>query len=123
MLYASRKIPEHMTWHTAHHTKEGSMCHHSDVEAWKHFNPMYPDFAEEPRNVRLGLCTDGFALHGQYSHTYSCWPIIITLYNLPLGMRMSFEYIFLMMVIPDLYYSKRLIDMYLELLIEELLNL
>ncbi|KAL0337718.1 UNVERIFIED_CONTAM: hypothetical protein Scaly_2046900 [Sesamum calycinum] len=33
------------------------MCHPSDVEAWKHFDRMYPKFAEEPRNVRLGLCT------------------------------------------------------------------
>ncbi|KAK4382826.1 hypothetical protein Sango_2835300 [Sesamum angolense] len=37
---------------------------------------------EEPCNVRLGLCTDGFALDGQYGHTYSCWSVIITPYNL-----------------------------------------
>ncbi|KAL0377067.1 UNVERIFIED_CONTAM: hypothetical protein Scaly_0824300 [Sesamum calycinum] len=27
------------------------------------FDRMYPDFIEESRNVRLGLCTDGFAPH------------------------------------------------------------
>ncbi|KAL0304838.1 UNVERIFIED_CONTAM: hypothetical protein Scaly_3007100 [Sesamum calycinum] len=32
------------------------MCHQSDVEMWKYFDRMHPDFAEEPRNVRLGLC-------------------------------------------------------------------
>ncbi|KAK4390102.1 hypothetical protein Sango_2073500 [Sesamum angolense] len=40
-------------------------------------------FLEEPRNVRLGLWKDGFASHGQYDRTYSCWPIILTPYNLP----------------------------------------
>ncbi|KAL0352298.1 UNVERIFIED_CONTAM: hypothetical protein Scaly_1618500 [Sesamum calycinum] len=42
---------------------------------------------EEPRNVRLGLCTDGFALHDQCGHTCSCWPVIIIPYNLPPGVR------------------------------------
>ncbi|KAL0373233.1 UNVERIFIED_CONTAM: hypothetical protein Scaly_1004900 [Sesamum calycinum] len=41
----------------------GSMCHPSNAKAWKHFDRMYLDFAEESRNVRLGLCTDGFAPH------------------------------------------------------------
>jgi len=36
------------------------MCHPSDGEAWKHFNGIHPEFASEPRNVRLGLCADGF---------------------------------------------------------------
>ncbi|KAL0329075.1 UNVERIFIED_CONTAM: hypothetical protein Sradi_4894200 [Sesamum radiatum] len=37
---------------------------------------------QEPRNVRLGLCIDDFAPHGQYGRTYSCWSVIITPYNL-----------------------------------------
>ncbi|KAL0352392.1 UNVERIFIED_CONTAM: hypothetical protein Scaly_1627900 [Sesamum calycinum] len=41
------------------------MCHLSDVEAWRHFYRTYPDSAAEPRNVRLGLCTNGFAPHRQ----------------------------------------------------------
>ncbi|KAL0307339.1 UNVERIFIED_CONTAM: hypothetical protein Sradi_6151200, partial [Sesamum radiatum] len=77
----------------------------------------------EPRNVRLGLCIDGFAPHGQYGRTYSYWPVIITPYNLPPGMCMSSEYMFLTMVIPGLSNPKRLIDVYLDRLIEELLQL
>ncbi|KAL0358104.1 UNVERIFIED_CONTAM: hypothetical protein Scaly_1496100 [Sesamum calycinum] len=52
---------------------------------------------EEPRNVRLGLCTNDFAPHVQYGHTYSCWPVIIIPYNLSPGMCMSSKYIFLTM--------------------------
>ncbi|KAL0326490.1 UNVERIFIED_CONTAM: hypothetical protein Sangu_1727000 [Sesamum angustifolium] len=102
---------------------EGSMCHPSDAEAWKYFNLMYPDFAEESHNVRLGLYIDNFAPHGQYNRTYSYWPVIITPYNLSLGMCMSFEYMFLMMVIPGPSNPKCLIGVYLEPLIEELLQL
>ncbi|KAL0283052.1 UNVERIFIED_CONTAM: hypothetical protein Sangu_2914800 [Sesamum angustifolium] len=121
--FSSEATAEHMTWHATHQAVEGSMCYPSDAEAWKHFDQMYPDFAEEPRNVQLGLCIDGFAPHGQYGRTYSYWPIIITPYNLPPGMCMSSEYIFQTMVIPGLSNPKRLIDVYLDRLIEELLQL
>ncbi|KAK4401024.1 hypothetical protein Sango_1208500 [Sesamum angolense] len=96
-LYSSRATAEEMTWHATHQTNEGSMCHPSDAEVWKHFDRMYPAFAGESRDVWLGLCTDGFAPHSQYDHTYSCWPVIITSYTLLPGMCMSFEYIFLTM--------------------------
>ncbi|KAK4390383.1 hypothetical protein Sango_2101600 [Sesamum angolense] len=82
---------------------------------------MYPDFVEKSRNVQLGLCTVGFAPHSQYGRTYSCWSIIITPYNLPPGMCMSFEYIFLTMVIPGLSNPKHLINVYMEPVVEELL--
>ncbi|KAL0440684.1 UNVERIFIED_CONTAM: hypothetical protein Sradi_0007300 [Sesamum radiatum] len=63
-LYSSRAIAEHMMWHATHQTEEGSMCHPSDAEAWKHFDRIYPNFAEEPRNVQLGLRIESFAPHG-----------------------------------------------------------
>ncbi|KAL0454699.1 UNVERIFIED_CONTAM: hypothetical protein Slati_0809100 [Sesamum latifolium] len=122
-LYVSKTTAKQMTWHTTHQTEERSMVHPSDAEAWKHFDRTHLDFTAELRNVRLGLCTDGFEPHGQYGRTYSCWPVILTTYNLPPGMCMSSEYMFLMMVIPGPYNPKRLIDIYLEPLIEELQNL
>ncbi|KAL4585460.1 hypothetical protein LXL04_010081 [Taraxacum kok-saghyz] len=48
-----------MTWHYEHQTESGLMVHPSDGEAWKHFDSNHPEFASEPRNVCLGLCTDG----------------------------------------------------------------
>ncbi|KAL0433360.1 UNVERIFIED_CONTAM: hypothetical protein Slati_2670300 [Sesamum latifolium] len=68
-LYVSKITAEQMTWHATHQMEEGSMVHPSDAEAWRYFDRTYPDFAVEPRNVRLGLCTDGFAPHGQYGRT------------------------------------------------------
>ncbi|KAL0333019.1 UNVERIFIED_CONTAM: hypothetical protein Scaly_2203400 [Sesamum calycinum] len=112
-----------MTWHASHVTEEDSMCHSSDAEVWRHFDRTHPDFTLEPHHVRLGLCIDGFAPHGQYGRTYSCWPVIITPYNLPPGICMKSEYMFLMMVIPGSSNPKRLIDVYLESLIDELLQL
>ncbi|KAL0411172.1 UNVERIFIED_CONTAM: hypothetical protein Slati_3706900 [Sesamum latifolium] len=64
--YASEVLAEQMMWHANHQMDEGSMCHPSYVEAWRHFDRIYPDFAVEPRNVRLGLRMHRFSLqeHG-----------------------------------------------------------
>ncbi|KAL0416845.1 UNVERIFIED_CONTAM: hypothetical protein Slati_3516400, partial [Sesamum latifolium] len=85
--------------------------------------PLTPRLQSEACNVKLGLCMDGFAPHGQYCRTYSYWPIILISYNLLPEMCMSSEYIFLMIAIPDPSNPKRLIDVYIESLIEELQNL
>ncbi|XP_074316134.1 uncharacterized protein LOC141652515 [Silene latifolia] len=50
-----------MRWHYESPRVSGTMSHPSDSEAWKHFDRLYPSFASESRNVRLGLCTDGFS--------------------------------------------------------------
>ncbi|XP_073222512.1 uncharacterized protein [Cicer arietinum] len=62
-----------MRWH--HENKKSSnVIHHPfDGKAWKHFDDVYPDFASDPRNLRLGLCSDGFTPYIQASASpYSC---------------------------------------------------
>ncbi|KAL0357277.1 UNVERIFIED_CONTAM: hypothetical protein Scaly_1413400 [Sesamum calycinum] len=97
--------------------------HPSDAEAWRHFDCTYPYFTMEPQNVRLGLCVDEFVPHRQYGKMNSCWPMILTLYNLPQKMFMKSEFIFLTLVIPGLSNPKHFIDVYMQSLIEELLQL
>jgi hypothetical protein len=86
-LYASLQTARKMTWHSENYEQRrssGELRHPSDGLAWKHFDQVNPDFASEPRNVRLGLCSDGFTPYTQVSATsYSCWPVIVTSYNLP----------------------------------------
>ena len=72
-MYQSKKTAAAMRWHAEHQSKEGEMCHPSDAAEWKHFQEMHPRFAEEPRNVYLGLCTDGFNPFGM-SRNHSLWP-------------------------------------------------
>ncbi|GLT89287.1 hypothetical protein SLE2022_072750 [Rubroshorea leprosula] len=59
-LYMCRKIAKHMTWHLTCGGEFEKIMHSAGADAWKHFDRTYPDFASDPRNVRLGLCTDGF---------------------------------------------------------------
>jgi len=118
-LYASMSSAPHMRWH---HKKRqpGVLCHPSDGEAWKHFDQTYPNFAAEPRNVRLGLCTDGFTPFNQSATPYSCWPVIVTPYNLPPELCMTTPYMFLTLIIPGPHNPKNNIDVFLQPLIDEL---
>jgi len=122
-LYASMRSAPHMRWHREYRRPPGVLSHPSDGEAWKHFDNVYPDFASEPRNVRLGLCSDGFTPFSNNASPYSCWPVFLTPYNLPPEMCMTSPYIFLSCVIPSPRNPKSLIDVYLQPLIDELKQL
>ncbi|WVZ23067.1 hypothetical protein V8G54_001611 [Vigna mungo] len=123
-MYASTQTAGHMTWHYENRSTNGDLRHPCDGEAWKHFDRVYPDFGIEPRNVRLGLCSDGFNPYVQASNIpYSCWPVIVTPYNLPPEICMSKPYMFLTCLIPGPFNPKVGIDVYLEPLIDELKKL
>jgi len=84
---------------------------------------VHPHFPAESRNVRLGLCVDGFNPIGSFAASYSCWLVILTVYNLPLGMCMRPEFMFLSMVIRGPSSPVRNIDVCLRPLIDELAQL
>ncbi|XP_012568913.1 uncharacterized protein [Cicer arietinum] len=123
-LYASTETAAQMRWHQHNRSSSGILRHPSDGEAWNHFDARYPDFANEPRNVRLGLCSDGFTPYIQASSSpYSCWPVVVTPYNLPPEMCMTKPFMFLTCLIPGPSNPKANIDVYLQPLIDELQQL
>jgi hypothetical protein len=73
----------HMKWHAEGRTKDGVLRHLANGEAWKAFNSCDPDFTSDPRNVRLGLASDGFNPFGNMSSSHITWPIMLVPYNLP----------------------------------------
>jgi hypothetical protein len=122
-LFMSPRTAEHMTWHQTHDAVDGVMVHPSDGEAWKRFNSVHPHFSAESRNMRLGLCTDRFNPFESFSASYSCWPVILTVYNLPTGMCMRLEFMFLSTVITGPSSPGLNIDVFLRPLIDELAQL
>jgi len=100
-MYASIESTSQMSWYHENIRPPNVLRHPSDGKAWKHFDTVYPDFARDPRNVRLGLCSDGFTPYIQASSApYSCWPIIVTPYNLPPEMCMTKPNLFLTCFVP-----------------------
>ncbi|RVW72866.1 hypothetical protein CK203_057205 [Vitis vinifera] len=67
----------HMKWHVDGRMEGEMMRHPVDSLAWKNFDNVHPSFALEPRNVRLGLASDGFNPFGNMSISYSMWPVFL----------------------------------------------
>jgi len=122
-LFMSPRTAAHMTWHQSYDAIDGVMVNPFNNEAWKHFNSVHLHFSAKSRNVRLGLCTDRFNPFRSFAAPYSCWPIILTIYNLPPGMCMRLKFMFLSTVIPGLSSLGRNIDVCLRLLIDGLTQL
>lgn len=122
-LFMSSKTATHMRWHATATNNDGKLRHPRDGEAWKAFDQKYPEFASDPRNVRLGLATDGFNPFGTMSSSYSIWPVILFPYNLPPWMAMKQTSMILSMVIPGKHMPGNDIDVYLQPLIKELKEL
>ncbi|CAL9006534.1 unnamed protein product, partial [Prunus brigantina] len=97
------------------------MRHPADGEAWKEFDRTFPDFAADPRNVRLGLATDGFNPYGVLNQHHSTWPIFVFPYNLPPWKCMKKEYMMMTVLITE--DPGRSIDVYLRPLVDELKDL
>ncbi|KAK1667113.1 hypothetical protein QYE76_055272 [Lolium multiflorum] len=81
--------------------------------------PLAPGF-NDPRNIRLGASTDGFNPFGNQSSTHSTWPVFVWIYNLPPWLCMKRKYIQMSMLIQGPTQPGNDINMYLELLKEEL---
>ncbi|XP_020262677.1 uncharacterized protein LOC109838663 [Asparagus officinalis] len=103
--------------------KDGILRHPADGKAWKDFDEKHPEFALDPRNVRLGLSSDGFNPFRTMSIAHSTWPVILINYNLPPWMCLKAEYFMLSLLIPGPQSPGNNIDIYLQPLIDELKEL
>jgi hypothetical protein len=125
-LFLSKETAKKMRWH-----KEGKresqdpdiMAHPADGEAWQALDRFDPEFARDPRNVRLGLSTDGFTPYSTSATSYSCWPVFIMPYNLPPDKCLKEGFIFLALVIPGPKHPGKNINLFMRPLIEELKEL
>ncbi|GKV44641.1 hypothetical protein SLEP1_g51803 [Rubroshorea leprosula] len=75
------------------------------------------------KSLWLGLCTDGFTPFGHSASPYSCWPVFVSVYNLPPTMCMKQEYVFLSLIIQGLQSPGQNIDVMSRPLIDDLKQL
>jgi len=109
-----------MRWHKEELVEDGKQRHPANSKAWKHVDQTYEWFAQDPRNIRLGLASNGFNPFGMLNTSYSCWPVILIPYNLPPWLCLKQPYWILSMLVPGKKSPGMSIDVYLQPLIDEL---
>lgn len=122
-MFRSLDNSEQLLWHSSHHSNDNKMRHPVDSPQWQSIDSKWPFFSSDPRNLRLGLATDGFNPYSNLSSTHSCWPVMLVNYNLPPWLCMKRENMMLTLVIPGPRQPGNDIDVYLRPLIEDLKEL
>ena len=122
-LYTIPWIARKMQWHKHADPSWDFMRHPIDSTEWRSIKCKWPDFANEARNVCLGISTNGFNPNGVLSNSYSCWPIYMIPYNLPPSLCMKSQFQMLSLLIPGPKAPSQDIDVYLEPLVDELKQL
>ncbi|XP_045830720.1 uncharacterized protein LOC123922020 [Trifolium pratense] len=119
-MYRNAEDAKHITWHADERILDGMLRHPADSPQWAKIDDDYPDFGQEPRNLRLALSTDGMNPHGIQSCSHSTWPVILVIYNLPPSLCMKRKFLMLTMLISGPRQPGNDIDVYLAPLIEDL---
>ncbi|XP_065872964.1 uncharacterized protein [Euphorbia lathyris] len=122
-LFMSTEMASNMRWHKEKRVDDGIMRHPADSLAWKSFDDQHQIFSSDPRNVRMGLATDGFQPFGNMSSQHSIWPVILIPYNLPPWLCMKQSNLIVSMIIPGEHSPGMGIDIFLQPLISELKEL
>ena len=113
-----------MRWYSEKRRKnEEEIRHAADGTQWKNFDLQYPEFAEEVRNVRFSLSTDGMNPFGENRTVHSTWPVILAMYNLPTWLCHKRKYLMLSILIQGPKQAGIDIDVFLEPLMEDMAKL
>ena len=106
--------------------REGSSLMYDihDSLSWSSAYSSAGVFASDVRGVSLALNTDGVNPYSQNRVSYSMWPIILTILNLPREIRYSYGNIWLVGTIPGNGTKEpNSLDPYLDILVDELLSI
>jgi hypothetical protein len=113
-----------MTWDNQNKNTDGKVRYVPDSRAWEHIDATFSDFANEPRNIRLGLTIGGMNPFGEKNNAWSTWHVLVLNYNLPpwLVRKKFFLLLFLIILGPYSVKSSNF-DVYLAPMLEELTKL
>ena len=122
-MLATAHDASNLKWHVVGRINDGLLRHPADSPQWKTIDHLYPEFGVEPRNLRLGLASNGMNPFGSLSTSYSSWHVLLMIYNLPPWFCVKHKYMMLCIMITGPRQPGNDIDVYLTSLIEDLRNL
>ncbi|KAL4038663.1 hypothetical protein IC575_002286 [Cucumis melo] len=81
-MFRSVEYAKNLTWHANEREIDDKLRHSADSPAWKLVDNMWSNFSSEPRNLRVALSADGINSYSDMSSKYSCWPVVMVIYNI-----------------------------------------
>jgi len=112
-----------MRRHKEERKQDQMLRHPADGSQWRNVDRDFPDFDNDPRNIRFGLSTDGMNPFGDWGRSHSTWPVTLCMFNLPSWLCMKRKYMMMPVLIQGPKQPGNDIDVYLRPLVDELLLL
>jgi hypothetical protein len=122
-MFLNPKEAALMTWWFDERKVDDDMiAHPADCSQWQAFDAEYKaEFSDDdPRNVWFGLSTDGMNPFNERMTDHSTWPVILTMYNLPIYLCQKRKYLLLTILISGPKQPGIDIDVFLEPLMQEM---
>lgn len=119
-LFTNVNDARNTRWHVNEKLSDGKILHVADPLQWKKIDMLFPDFALEPRNLKLGLSTGEMNMFDHLSTNHTSWYVLLIIYNLSSLKCMKHKYMMLSMMILGPKQPRNDIDVYLTPLIEDL---
>ena len=102
----------------------GKLFDVQDACTWKSAYSATGIFNGDPHGISLSLCTDGVNPFSHNRVSYSMWPIVMAILNLPRSVRLSFGNLLLVGIVPGNGTKEAYsLDPYLNILVDEILEL
>ncbi|KAJ9535975.1 hypothetical protein OSB04_un000867 [Centaurea solstitialis] len=67
-LFQTKTIAKDLIWHETSRKKDGVLRHPGDSQAWREIDHRFPEIANDPRNLRLGISADGVDINRRNRH-------------------------------------------------------
>ena len=123
-MFKSASTAQLLTWYSNRRIEDGQMRHPADSPSWRSVDYRWPDFGNEPRNLRLALSADGInPFNNGLSNRYSCWPVVLVTYNLPPWLCMKRKFMMLTVLVSGPHEPGNNLDVFLQPLIDDLMKL
>ena len=122
-LFRNKDHAKLLRWHKEDRKVDNTLRHPADRSQWRAIDREFLEFANEARNLRFTLSTDGMNPFGEQSTSHSTWPVTLCIYNLSPWLCMKQKFIMMPILIQGPRQPGNDIDVYLKPLVEELLVL
>ncbi|XP_071680518.1 uncharacterized protein [Lolium perenne] len=122
-LFRNKEHARLLRWHKEGRKKDEILRHPANGSQWRKIDREFPYFAEDARNLRFGLSTDGMNPFGEQSCSHSTWPVTLCIYDLPPWLCMKRKFIMMPVLIQGPKQPGNDIDVYLKPLVDELLQM
>ncbi|GJN35321.1 hypothetical protein PR202_gb24076 [Eleusine coracana subsp. coracana] len=121
--FMTSKTAADTRWHDEGRAKDGLLRHPVDAPLWTDFDSRHKEIASDSRNLRLAVASDGFNPFRTMTSNYSIWPVILIPCNLPPWKCMKQTNFNLSLLIPSHKVAESNMDVYLEPLINDLIDM